>query len=141
MSEEPMNKSESSISENGPHHSHHLHQSKTATTSSMIPASINYNINVQFDPAIPQAGKPTNLNLVVTEQKIGEPIKDFDIVHDKLMHLIIVNKEDLSHFAHIHPKLDERAGIFHTSHTFAKAGKYKMWPSRFEVSARATCSW
>lgn len=43
------------------------------------------------------------------------------------MHLIIVNREDLSHFAHIHPKLNKEAGIFHISHTFAKAGKYKMW--------------
>jgi hypothetical protein len=44
------------------------------------------------------------------------------------MHLIIVNKEeDLSHFAHIHPKLDVETGIFHITHTFAKAGKYKMW--------------
>lgn len=65
--------------------------------------------------------------MVVTEQKVGEPIKHFDIVHDKLMHLIIVNSEGLSHFAHIHPKLDEEAGIFHIAHTFAKAGKYKMW--------------
>jgi hypothetical protein len=93
----------------------------------MIPASINYNVNIQFDPATPQSGKPTSLSLVVTEQKVGEPIKDFDIIHDKLMHLIIVNSEDLSHFAHIHPKLDKETGIFHIAHTFSKAGKYKMW--------------
>jgi hypothetical protein len=48
------------------------------TTSSMVPAMTNYNVNVQFDPAIPQAGKPTHLNLIVTEQKLGEPIKQFD---------------------------------------------------------------
>ena len=67
----------------------------------MIPAASikNYNINIQFDPAIPLAGKQTHLNLIVTEQKIGEPIKQFDIIHDKLMHLIIINSEDLSHFA------------------------------------------
>ena len=87
----------------------------------------NYNVNVQFDPTTPHAGKPTHLNLIVTEQNIGEPIKQFDTIHDKLMHLIIVNREDLSHFAHIHPKLDEKTGIFHIVHTFAKAGKYKLW--------------
>jgi hypothetical protein len=43
------------------------------------------------------------------------------------MHLIIVNREDLSHFVHIHPKLDKERGIFYIAHTFAKAGKYKMW--------------
>jgi hypothetical protein len=87
----------------------------------------NYNVNVQFDPATPQAAKPTHLSLMVTEQKVGEPIKQFDIIHDKLMHLIIVNSEDLSHFAHVHPKLDKETGIFNIVHTFAKAGKYKMW--------------
>ena len=65
--------------------------------------------------------------MVVTEQKVGESIKQFDIIHDKLMHLIIVNSEDLSHFAHIHPKLDKGTGIFHIAHTFSKAGKYKIW--------------
>src|ERR671911_2801429 len=135
QNKEPTDERESSISEHGQqHHQHHpSDQSKTtatlttAATSSMIPASINYNVNVQFDPVTPQAGKPTHLSLIVTEQKVGEPIKQFDIIHDKLMHLIIVNKEDLSHFTHIHPKLDRETGIFNIAHTFAKAGKYKMW--------------
>jgi hypothetical protein len=67
------------------------------------------------------------LSLIVTEQKVVEPIKDFDIIHDILMHLVIVNREDLSYFAHIHPKLDDETGIFHIAHTFSKAGNYKMW--------------
>ena len=93
----------------------------------MTPASLNCNVNVQFDPATPQAGRHTLLSLVVTEQKVGETIKQFDTIHDKLMHLIIVSSEDLSPFAHFHPKLDKETGIFHVAHTFAKAGKYKMW--------------
>ena len=105
---EPMDERESSAIKNEGHHNHHSHQTKTTVTSPMVSPLVNYNVNVQFDPAIPQAGKPTRLSLVVTEQKVGEPIKQFDIIHDKLMHLIIVNKEDLSHFAHIHPKLDKQ---------------------------------
>src|ERR671912_2304622 len=131
QSEAPRRKGESQASRHKQYQQHHHSpQPKTTTltaVTSMMPAVINYNVNVQFDPATPQAGKPTNLSLIVTEQKVGEPIKDFDIIHDKLMHLIIVNKEDLSHFAHIHPKLDKETGIFHISHTFSKAGKYKMW--------------
>jgi hypothetical protein len=125
---EPMDEGvSSSASENKSHHNHHSSHSKTAAPSTMFSPSINYNVNVQFDPVVPQAGKPTHLSLVLTEQKVGEPIKDFDIIHDKLMHLIIINKEDLSNFAHIHPKLDRETGVFHIAHTFAKAGKYKMW--------------
>jgi hypothetical protein len=109
------------------HHHHRSPHSSHAETTTSTAIMSNYNVNVQFDPATPQAGKPTSLSLVVTEQKVGEPIKQFDILHDKLMHLIIVNSEDLSHFAHIHPELDKETGIFHIAHTFAKAGKYKMW--------------
>jgi hypothetical protein len=104
-SKEPTNEREASVSE---HHLRHSDPSKTAaalnaaTYVPAVPPSINYNVNAQFDPATPQAGKPTNLRLIVTEQNIGEPIKHFDIIHDKLMHLIIVNREDPSHFAHIH---------------------------------------
>lgn len=122
-----MDEEVSPPSENKSYHNHHSHHSKTTATSTMFSPSINYNVNIQFDPPVPQAGKPTNLSLVITEQRIGEPIKEFDIIHDKLLHLIIINKEDLSHFAHIHPDLDRETGIFHVSHTFAKAGKYKMW--------------
>jgi hypothetical protein len=121
---------ESSVSEHKEHHHHeqnHSHQQHSAQTKTTTTLTATYNVNVQFDPATPQAGKPTSLNLVVTEQKVGEPIKQFDIIHDKLLHLIIVNSQDLSHFAHIHPKLDKETGIFHIVHTFAKAGKYKMW--------------
>ena len=129
----PTSERESHSSNHDLKHHHGSHSAHTEITTSstvatsVIPESINYNVNVQFDPATPQAGKQTRLSLVVTEQKVGEPIKQFDIIHDKLMHLIIVNKEDLSHFAHIHPKLDSETGIFHIEHTFAKAGKYKMW--------------
>jgi hypothetical protein len=132
----PTHKSESSVGEHKEHHHHQHHSAQAKTnatltevtaTSSTIPAMTNYNVNVQFDPATPQAAKPNQLTFMVTEQKIGESIKQFDIIHDKLMHLIIVKSEDLSHFAHIHPKLNKETGIFHIVHTFAKAGKYKMW--------------
>src|ERR671916_1125446 len=127
-SKEFTGKSESSVSV---HEHHHSTQAKTNATltvaTSTIPAMTNYNVNVQFDPAVPQAGKPNHISLIVTEQKVGEPIKQFDIIHDKLMHLIIVNREDLSHFVHIHPKSDKERGIFYVAYTFAKAGKYKMW--------------
>jgi hypothetical protein len=127
---DPTHERGSSAGEHKEHHQqqhHHQQHSSTQPETTATSSMINYNVNVQFDPATPQAGKPTNLSLVVTEQKVGESIKQFDIIHDKLLHLIIVNSEDLSHFTHIHPKLDKETGIFHIAHTFAKAGRYKMW--------------
>lgn len=59
----PTHKSESSVSEHKEHHQHHHQQhsaqAKTnatlAAATSTIPVMINYNVNVQFDPATPQA--------------------------------------------------------------------------------------
>ncbi|MDQ3847652.1 MAG: hypothetical protein M3261_01700 [Thermoproteota archaeon] len=90
------------------HHDASISQSNITETSSLTHEMTNYNVNIQFDPVIPEAGKCTNLSLIVTEQKVGEPIRQFDIILDKLMHLIVVNKEDLLHFAHIYPKLDKK---------------------------------
>src|SRR5688500_12718815 len=87
--------------------------------------TVNYNVNLQSNPATPEAGKPARLALVVTEQSIGDPITAFDTVHDKLMHLIIVSN-DLSYFAHLHPQLDNN-GIFTVTHAFPESGGYKMW--------------
>src|SRR5688500_19446720 len=117
-----MDERESSANKNERHHNHHSPQSKTTVTSPMVLPLVNYNVNVQFDPATPQAGKPTRLSLVVTEQKVGEPIKQFDIIHDKLMHLIIVNKEDLSNIVHIHQKLITETGNLIIQYKFSNTG-------------------
>jgi hypothetical protein len=83
-----------------------------------------YNFNLQTDPAAPKASTPVAITMSVTEQKIGDPIAEFEYAHDKLMHLIIV-RDDLSHFAHLHPNL--REGIFSVRHTFPESGEYKLW--------------
>lgn len=88
------------------------------------------NINLQFDPAVPFASKPTRMMLIVAEQKSGEPILSFEKIHDKLMHLIIVNTSDLSSFAHLHPIFNEENGSnsrFEITHTFQEADEYKAW--------------
>jgi len=45
----------------------------------------NYNFNLQAGLAAPEAGKPTKLIPVITEQSIGDPISEFEVVHDKLL--------------------------------------------------------
>jgi hypothetical protein len=104
------------------HHNHH--QSSNQTSSSYG----HYNVNIRFDPIIPEAGRLTELILFVTDQKLGDPIKEFELVHDKLMHVIIV-AEDLSYFAHIHPTMIAGTNdpTFTISHTFPESGKYKLW--------------
>ncbi len=85
-----------------------------------------YNVNLQYEPQILQANSPTNLVVSITERSSGNTIKEFEPIHDKLMHLIIVSK-DLSYFAHIHPTFENSSNRFTIYHTFPEAGEYKLW--------------
>jgi hypothetical protein len=89
--------------------------------------NIRYNVNLKFQPQIPDAGKTTTLEVNITEQKTGNIIQNFETIHDKLMHLIIIGEEDLSYFEHIHPALDTYRGMFFINHTFPESGNYKIW--------------
>lgn len=83
-----------------------------------------YNVNLQTDPAKPTANTATQLAIIVTEQAVGDAIKEFELVHDRPMHLIIV-RDDLSYFDHLH--LEPQNGIFATAYSFPSAGDYKLW--------------
>ncbi len=86
--------------------------------------SPNYNVNLQYNPQIPEAGHSTIITANITEQNTGDIIQEFEFIHDKLMHIIIVG-EDLSYFAHLHPTYETHNGNFSINHTFPESGKYK----------------
>jgi hypothetical protein len=55
----------------------------------------------------------------------GMMVKDFEVVHEEKVHLVIV-RDGLDHFAHIHPTVDARGNLT-VSHTFPVGGKYKLF--------------
>lgn len=89
------------------------------------PAELTTRCKVTPTPAEPAAGKPFELRFEVSDAKSAAPVKEFDRVHDKLMHLIVVSK-DLSTFLHIHPEQKDD-GSFVISATLPKAGPYKLY--------------
>lgn len=106
----------------------HQQQHQHHQTSNQLPFSGCYNVSLRFDPIITEVDKPTELILSVTDQELGDPITKFEVLHDKLMHAIIIT-EDLSYFAHIHPEIkdiDDNTR-FTISHTFPESSKYKLW--------------
>jgi hypothetical protein len=107
------------IPNNNNQHKHHQQQ--------QLNQNFAYNINLKFEPQISTAGKKTRLEINITEQKTGNIIKNFETIHDKLMHLIIISEEDLSYFEHVHPTLDSNHGMFSINHTFPESGNYKIW--------------
>ncbi|MGI0019427.1 MAG: hypothetical protein ACREAY_03040 [Nitrososphaera sp.] len=90
------------------------------------PQGGKYDVSLQSDPAAPSSREPARLTIIVTERETGDRIGRFEVIHDKLTHLVVVS-DDLSYFAHIHPRLDDKERIFTIAHAFPTAGRYKMW--------------
>src|SRR6266566_2775342 len=70
---------------------------------------------VKADPAEVKAGQPTKLSLMIHDAG-GAMVKDFEVVHEKKIHLIVVS-DGLAQFAHIHPDIDS-AGTLTVTHAF-----------------------
>ncbi len=70
-------------------------------------------------------GERVELRFVI-QDKEGEVVKDFERVHEKLLHLIVV-REDLVEFQHLHPALDEETGEFSVDLSFDRVGPYQLF--------------
>ena len=77
------------------------------------------------EPAALPTGKAATWTLKISDAKSGQPVSDFAVVHDKLMHLIVV-KNDLSWFNHIHPE-HKGDGTFVVTTALPTAGSYKLY--------------
>lgn len=75
-------------------------------------------------PNPPIAGMPTQLRTMI-HRADGSMVNEFDVVHEKKLHLILVRK-GLDEFAHLHPEIDE-AGNAEVEHTFRLGGDYFVY--------------
>lgn len=69
------------------------------------------------------AKEDKELTIQITD-KDGNPVNDFQVNHEKLLHLIVVNR-DLSYFNHIHPDF-KGDGKFTIHTSFPAGGDYKL---------------
>lgn len=81
-------------------------------------------VDYKTNPETVKAGEPTEL---IFQVKTGtdEVIEDFDIVHEKPMHLLVVS-EDLKEFYHLHPE-PQADNTFKTSFVFPNGGYYRLY--------------
>ncbi|MGG1517863.1 hypothetical protein ABE504_20775 [Paenibacillus oryzisoli] len=77
-----------------------------------------------FAAGVPKAGAPAELTVKITDQA-GKPVQDFQVNHEKLLHLIAVS-HDLSNFQHLHPAY-KGGGQFTVPVTFPAGGDYKLF--------------
>lgn len=65
--------------------------------------------HVTLEAQTPSAEEPFTLSLNIVNHD-DTPVSEFDVVHDKLLHLIVVS-DDLTEFLHVHPEY-QGEGVF-----------------------------
>ena len=73
-----------------------------------------------------QANIPSIYSFKIIDDQ-GNVVKDFDTVHEKLMHFIVV-REDLANFQHVHPEFNATTGELTLSNlNFPSDGPYRLF--------------
>lgn len=83
-----------------------------------------FKADFKINPPTAAAGSPTDLLFTVKNEN-GETVKDFQIVHEKPMHLLVVS-EDLNEFYHLHPEV-QPDGAYKVSFNFPNGGNYRLY--------------
>jgi YHS domain-containing protein/plastocyanin len=84
----------------------------------------DYTVELTTSPD-PVAGKPVELTLAIRYADTKEPVKEFEVVHERLLHLIMTS-EDMAWFEHQHPVRGED-GLFRLTWTFPRPGNYRLY--------------
>ncbi|WML57985.1 hypothetical protein [Neobacillus sp. PS2-9] len=96
-----------------------MNHKMSATPTDVVPTKSEWILGA--DP--PQAKVKIPISLLIKDSS-NQPIKSFETIHEKKMHLFIVSK-DLAYFSHIHPTYKEN-GLFDFTASFPTRGDYKL---------------
>jgi hypothetical protein len=88
-----------------------------------IPDPVEYHLDLTVTPHVPKSGDKAHLKFDVHDPWKNNPVKKFNIVHEKLFHAFIVS-EDLQVFVQDHPTWTNDA--FQYDMTFRKPGMYRV---------------
>ncbi|MFC4306668.1 hypothetical protein [Cohnella boryungensis] len=87
-------------------------------------SAASYKASFSFASEAVKGNEQVQLSIQISDTG-GNPVNEFELNHEKLMHLIIVNK-DLAYFKHIHPEFSGN-GTFTIDTTFPNGGEYKLF--------------
>ena len=88
-----------------------------------LPEPVEYPVDLRVDPPQVPSARPITLEFRVANPQTGAPVKQFEVVHEKLFHLFIVS-QDLQYFAHLHPRFD--GVVFRLDTVLPKPGTYRL---------------
>jgi Heavy metal binding domain len=89
-----------------------------------IPEPVEFHMDLTLNPRAVKPGQPEQLKFSVHDPWKDRPVKDFQIVHEKLFHMFVVS-QDLQFFVHDHPVF-QPDGDFLFSLVFPKPGMYRV---------------
>ena len=84
----------------------------------------DYRLDFRTVPAGRQAGEKATLRFSIFHPGTGEPIKKFEVVHERQYHLFVIS-QDMEYFQHIHPAQQAGRHVVDRRDA-AKAGYYKI---------------
>jgi hypothetical protein len=84
----------------------------------------DYRLDFRTVPAVVKPGQPAKLLFRISHPGSGEPIKKFEVVHERQYHLFVIS-QDMEYFQHIHPE-EQADGTWSIDVTLPKAGYYKI---------------
>lgn len=100
----------------------------------VIQSHRSYHIESNADSATIVPKQAVDYTFSIVDER-GETKKDFATVHEKIMHVIVV-REDLQEFQHVHPEFDEQTGAFALNLTFPSDGPYRIFADFTPMSAQ-----
>jgi hypothetical protein len=84
----------------------------------------DYRLDFRTVPAVVKPGQKVKLLFQIFHPGTGEPIKKFEVVHERQYHLFVIS-QDMEFFQHIHPE-EQPDGTWSIDATLPKAGYYKI---------------
>jgi P-type Cu+ transporter len=85
-------------------------------------AGLEVDVSIPADAA---PGRTVPLTISVRDQKTGDPVSNLTRTHTEWMH-VIVTRDDLATFAHVHPQPTGETGVYAADVTFPTAGTYHV---------------
>ncbi len=98
-------------------------------------ASISTQADWKLSTDSPKSNEETSITIQIQTED-GKAIEEFDINHEKKLHLIVVSK-DLSYFNHIHPEYKGN-GKFEIATSFPSGGDFKLIADYIPTGGTAT---
>ncbi len=89
-----------------------------------VPEPAEFHMDLTVTPPALKPGQPAELRFSIHDPWKDRPVKNFQIVHEKLFHMFVVS-QDLKYFVHDHPVF-QPDGDFTYNYAFPQPGLYRV---------------